>query len=210
MLKPLNDRVLLKRLPLPNQTASGLVTPDTADDRPVYGEVRAVGPDVTLVGVGDVVLIGKYAGINIDLGNETVLVKQAELLAKVPESARWEIHVIEPDKTLSKILLDVRALPGALVTVSDDGAGIVCSLDDAGNEAVEFARKAISEHEFVGVVARRTTDFAVEQVEVYKVPTLRLLKQAGELACIGVRTDAGFGHHQYAPVIVKPAPDGDA
>ena len=75
-LKPLNDRVLVKRLESEERTASGLYIPDTAKEKPSKGEVVAVGPgkhadDGKLVPmavkVGDMVLFNKYAGTEVKI-----------------------------------------------------------------------------------------------------------------------------------------------
>ena len=85
-LKPLNDRVLVKRLESEERTASGLYIPDTAKEKPLAGKVIAVGPgtsDVKMeVKVGDQVLYGKYAGqeINVD-GTDYLIMKQQDILA---------------------------------------------------------------------------------------------------------------------------------
>ena len=82
-LKPLNDRVLVKRLESEERTASGLYIPDTAKEKPSKGEVVAVGPgkhadDGKLVPmtvkVGDMVLFNKYAGTEVKIDGAEHLV----------------------------------------------------------------------------------------------------------------------------------------
>mgnify|MGYP000074282310 FL=1 len=85
-LKPLNDRVLVKRLESEERTASGLYIPDTAKEKPLSGKVIAVGPgtsDVKMeVKVGDQVLYGKYAGTEITIdGKDLLIMKQGDILA---------------------------------------------------------------------------------------------------------------------------------
>ena len=85
-LKPLNDRVLVKRLESEERTASGLYIPDTAKEKPLAGKVIAVGPgtsDVKMeVKVGDQVLYGKYAGQEIQVdGVDYLIMKQNDILA---------------------------------------------------------------------------------------------------------------------------------
>ena len=92
-LKPLNDRVLVKRLESEERTASGLYIPDTAKEKPSKGEVVAVGPgkhadDGKLVPmavkVGDMVLFNKYAGTEVKIEKqEYTIVRQSEVLAIV-------------------------------------------------------------------------------------------------------------------------------
>ena len=90
-LKPLNDRVLVKRLESEERTASGLYIPDTAKEKPSKGEVVAVGPgkhadDGKLVPmavkVGDMVLLNKYAGTEVKIdGAEHLVMREDDILA---------------------------------------------------------------------------------------------------------------------------------
>ena len=89
--KPLNDRVLVKRLESEERTASGLYIPDTAKEKPSKGEVVAVGPgkhadDGKLVPmavkVGDMVLFNKYAGTEVKIdGAEHLVMREDDILA---------------------------------------------------------------------------------------------------------------------------------
>ncbi|HET7762920.1 MAG TPA: co-chaperone GroES [Phycicoccus sp.] len=92
-IKPLEDRILIKSLEAEQTTASGLVIPDTAKEKPQEGEVLAVGPgriddkgnrvplDVT---VGDRVIFSKYGGTEIKHGGEEYLILSArDVLAVV-------------------------------------------------------------------------------------------------------------------------------
>ena len=86
-LKPLNDRVLVKRLESEERTASGLYIPDTAKEKPSKGEVVAVGPDdgklvPMAVKVGDMVLFNKYAGTEVKIdGAEHLVMREDDILA---------------------------------------------------------------------------------------------------------------------------------
>ena len=90
-LKPLNDRVLVKRLESEERTASGLYIPDTAKEKPSKGEVVAVGPgkhadDGKLVPmavkVGAMVLFNKYAGTEVKIdGAEHLVMREDDILA---------------------------------------------------------------------------------------------------------------------------------
>ena len=90
-LRPLGDRVIVKRLENERQTASGIVIPESAAEKPDQGTVVAVGPgkrsdDGTLIAlelqVGDKVLFGKYAGQSVKVDGEDVLViREEEVLA---------------------------------------------------------------------------------------------------------------------------------
>lgn len=90
-LKPLNDRVLVKRLESEEKTAGGLFIPDTAKEKPSKGEVIAVGPGKIAengsriemaVKKGDEVLFNKYAGTEIKLdGVEHLVMREEDILA---------------------------------------------------------------------------------------------------------------------------------
>ena len=92
-LKPLNDRVLVKRLESEEKTAGGLYIPDTAKEKPSKGEVVAVGPGKTAddgkviamaVKAGDQVLFNKYAGTEIKLdGVEHLVMREDDILAVI-------------------------------------------------------------------------------------------------------------------------------
>ena len=86
-LKPLSDRVLVKPAAAEQKTAGGIIIPDSAKEKPLKGEVIAVGPgtkDETMqVVVGDFVLYGKYSGTEIELDGEKYLImRQSDILAK--------------------------------------------------------------------------------------------------------------------------------
>ena len=81
-LRPLHDRVIVKRLEEERQSAGGIVIPDTAAEKPSMGEVVAVGPgktdengklQPTGVKAGDKVLFGKYTGQEFKMDNEELL-----------------------------------------------------------------------------------------------------------------------------------------
>lgn len=91
-IKPLFDKVVIKAIETNETTASGIVLPGTAKEKPQLAEVLAVGPgglidgkEVTMqVKVGDKVLYSKYAGSEFKIdGNEVVIVRQADILAIV-------------------------------------------------------------------------------------------------------------------------------
>jgi chaperonin GroES len=92
-LRPLNDRVILKRSDNERKTASGIVIPESAAEAPDQGKVLAVGPGKRTedgkvlpldVKVGDTVLFGKYAGQSVKVNGEEVLViREEEILAVI-------------------------------------------------------------------------------------------------------------------------------
>lgn len=86
--KPLADRVLVEPTPAETKTASGIIIPDTAKEKPQEGTVVAVGPgkkdEPMTVKIGDKVLYGKYAGTELKLdGKDYLIVKEADLLGIV-------------------------------------------------------------------------------------------------------------------------------
>jgi len=92
-LRPLHDRVIIKRLDNERKTASGIVIPDNAAEKPDQGEILAVGNGkvgddgkVRPLGVkvGDKVLFGKYSGQTVKVdGNELLVMKEDDLFAVV-------------------------------------------------------------------------------------------------------------------------------
>ena len=83
--KPLADRVLVEPTPAETKTASGLIIPDTAKEKPQEGTVVAVGPgkkdEPTTVQVGDKGLYGKYSGTELKFeGKDYLIVKEGDLL----------------------------------------------------------------------------------------------------------------------------------
>ncbi len=79
--KPLGDRVLVERVEETNTTASGIIIPDNAKEKPSEGKVLAVGSDVEEVKEGDVVVFGKYSGTDLVLdGNEYLVLEVSDIL----------------------------------------------------------------------------------------------------------------------------------
>jgi chaperonin GroES len=93
-IRPLHDRVIVKRLEEERKTASGIVIPDTAAEKPDQGEVLAVGPGkkddqgktiAMALKVGDRVLFGKYAGQAVKVEGDELLVMREEDIMGVIE-----------------------------------------------------------------------------------------------------------------------------
>jgi chaperonin GroES len=92
-VKPLADRVIIKPAPAEEKTKGGIILPDTAKEKPVIGEIVAVGPGkVTDDGkkvamelkVGDKVLYGKYSGTEVTIDGENYLImREADIFAIV-------------------------------------------------------------------------------------------------------------------------------
>lgn len=96
VVKPLDDRVVLKPKSREEMTKSGIVLPDTAKEKPQEGTVVAVGPGKLLedgrrqpleLKVGDTVLYAKYAGTEVKLdGEEYLIVRESDILATITQS----------------------------------------------------------------------------------------------------------------------------
>ena len=93
-IRPLHDRVIVKRLEEERTTASGIVIPDSATEKPDQGTVQAVGNGKILedgsvkkldVKVGDKVLFGKYAGQAVKVDGEELLVMREEDIMSIVE-----------------------------------------------------------------------------------------------------------------------------
>ena len=85
-IRPLADRVLILPAPAETRTKSGLIIPDTAQEKPLQGEVVAVGhgtkDEEMVLKVGDTVLYGKYSGTEIEYeGVKYLIMRQSDVLA---------------------------------------------------------------------------------------------------------------------------------
>jgi chaperonin GroES len=91
--RPLHDRVLVKRLEGEEKTAGGIIIPDTAKEKPMEGEVVAVGPgargdDGKLVALdvkpGDRILFGKWSGTEVKIdGQELLIMKESDIMGVI-------------------------------------------------------------------------------------------------------------------------------
>ena len=85
-LKPLGERVLVKMIEGEEQTASGIVLPDTARQKPQTAEIVAVGTSEEVkVSVGDVVVLAKYSGTEVKIDGEEHLIVDADDILGVVE-----------------------------------------------------------------------------------------------------------------------------
>ena len=95
--RPLHDRVVVKRIDEEQKTKGGIFIPDTAKEKPMQGEILAVGPgarndkgDLVPMGVkvGDRVLFGKWSGTEVKLdGEELLIMKESDIMGVLEESA---------------------------------------------------------------------------------------------------------------------------
>jgi len=94
-IRPLHDRAVIRRMEEERKSAGGIVIPDTAAEKPVRGEVVAVGNGKILengdirpldIHVGDKVLFGKYAGTEVKLNGEELLVMREDDIMAVVEA----------------------------------------------------------------------------------------------------------------------------
>ena len=93
-LRPLHDRVIVKRMEEERMSAGGIVIPDSATEKPIRGEVLAVGNGKILdngekraldISVGDAILFGKYSGTEVKVDGEELLVMREEDIMAVIE-----------------------------------------------------------------------------------------------------------------------------
>lgn len=87
-ITPLHDRVIVKPAAAETRTAGGIIIPDTAKEKPQRGTIIAAGPgkkdEPVTVKAGDTVLYGKYAGTEINLdGEELLIMRESDILAIV-------------------------------------------------------------------------------------------------------------------------------
>jgi len=95
--RPLHDRVAVRRLEEEQKTKGGIIIPDTAKEKPMQGEVLAVGPGardekgelVKLdVQVGDRILFGKWSGTEVKIdGDELLIMKESDIMGVLDEGA---------------------------------------------------------------------------------------------------------------------------
>ena len=95
--KPLHDRVAVRRIPEEEKTASGIIIPDTAREKPMQGEIIAVGPgardengvlQALDVKVGDKVLFGKWSGNEVKIdGDEILIMKESDIMGVLEGAA---------------------------------------------------------------------------------------------------------------------------
>jgi chaperonin GroES len=91
--RPLHDRVVVKRLTEEQKTAGGIIIPETAQEKPMQGEVLAVGPGarneagervVLDVKAGDTVLFGKWSGTEVKIdGDDLLIMKESDIMGVV-------------------------------------------------------------------------------------------------------------------------------
>jgi chaperonin GroES len=96
-VRPLQDRVLIRRIEPEEKSSGGIIIPDTAKEKPTEGEVVAIGPgardkDGTLhpldVKTGDRVLFGKWSGAEIKLdGEDLIIMKESDILGVIDQAA---------------------------------------------------------------------------------------------------------------------------
>ena len=80
-IRPLGDRILVKRIKEEDKTKGGIIIPDTAKEKPQSGKVEAVGDDVKSLKVGDKILFDRYSGSKINIDNvEYLIVKEEDVL----------------------------------------------------------------------------------------------------------------------------------
>ncbi len=97
-LRPLHDRVLVRRLEQEDRTAGGIIIPDTAQEKPMEGEIVAVGSgarseDGTVrpldVKAGDRILFGKFSGTEVKIdGEELMIMRESDIMGVIESAAK--------------------------------------------------------------------------------------------------------------------------
>ena len=95
--RPLHDRVVVKRIDAEQKTAGGIIIPDTAQEKPIQGEIVAVGPGgrdeagkltPIDVKVGDIVLFGKWSGTEVKIdGQDLLIMKESDIMGVIEGGA---------------------------------------------------------------------------------------------------------------------------
>ena len=95
--RPLHDRVVVRRVEAEEKTAGGIIIPDTAKEKPMEGEVVAVGPGARDesgkvqpldVKAGDRVLFGKWSGTEVKLdGEDVIIMKESDIMGVIEQTA---------------------------------------------------------------------------------------------------------------------------
>ena len=95
--RPLHDRVLIRRVEAEEKTAGGIIIPDTAKEKPMEGEVVAVGPGARddsgkvqplELKAGDRVLFGKWSGTEVKLdGEDLIIMKESDIMGVLDQTA---------------------------------------------------------------------------------------------------------------------------
>ena len=81
-IKPLGTRVLVEQVDAETKTASGLIIPDSAKEKPLHATVLAIGNDVEQLKVGDTIIYGKFIGTELNFdGKDYLMLEQSEILA---------------------------------------------------------------------------------------------------------------------------------
>ena len=94
-LRPLGDRVLVKRVEADNKTKSGIIIPAGNKEKPLTGKIVAIGPGkrhesgklfpILDIKIGDIVLFGKYSGVEVEVNDETLLLMNSDDLLGIME-----------------------------------------------------------------------------------------------------------------------------
>ena len=94
--RPLHDRVLVRRIEEEEKTAGGIIIPDTAKEKPMEGEILAVGPGVRNeqggltpldVKTGDRILFGKWSGTEVTMdGEELIIMKESDVMGIIEDT----------------------------------------------------------------------------------------------------------------------------
>lgn len=193
-MKPLGPRILVKVLPRADLSAGGIVKPDTADQRPHYGEVVSAGNVDAIAEVAgveikpkDVVMFGRHAGIRADTADDELMILHVEECLTIVELDRYSCTVSTQggDEVNLGEVYDL--------TVIDEADRFIVS----GVLATQPEAWAESMLRSAGYGRLCLTD-GDETIDVWRVSTINLLRQGCRLHAVGEEVE-GKGRGQRMP-----------
>ena len=222
-IRPLQDRILVKRLQEEEKTAGGIIIPDTAKEKPIEGEVIAVGNGKVLedgkvrpldVKDGDRVLFGKYRGTEVKIdGEEHLILREDDILARHREvkenttMAAKEIH-FRREGSRAQILTGVNTLANAVkVTLGPRGRNVVIEKSwgapTVTKDGVTVAKEIELENKFenmgaqmVKEVASKTSDVAGDGTTTATVLAQAIYREGSKLVAAGAQPDGDQARHR--------------
>ena len=146
MPRPLNDRLIVRIHERSTETIAGVIKNQagTFNDDPFYATVLSTGPEVKQVESGDVVMIGVFAGLNMDRSANTRIASESEIIAIAEEVDFGKLGLELHDSDGAVTCCDLKLLPGYQSRFADDGGAVVGVLADGPNRELEDMLPKIS------------------------------------------------------------------
>lgn len=118
-LRPLGDRIVVRRQEIKERTGGGIYLPDQAKERPARGTVQATGSAVTSVVPGVSVIFGKFAGTEVELaGEKLVILGEADLLGTLEEGEEQKPDVLEAARQVTMARGAIAELAEAITEIA--------------------------------------------------------------------------------------------